>query len=510
MANHFRNKLLNTDNFLLSYELVPGAGSQSRRLEGVLLFAKQAKEDGLLDALTITDNAGGNPSLSPDVLGGQIKGLGIDPVIHFSCRDWNRYGAFSRALQLDRLGLENLLVMTGDYPAEGKEGTAKPVFDIDAVTALCMLDGLNSGKLNICAMTTDVGLKKTNFFLGTTVACQKFHESEVITQYYKLLKKKHNGAQFVITQLCYDARKLHELILFIRQTKHEIPLIGSVCMLTPSVANFICKAKIPGIYMPEKLLQMVEQEGRSESIDRTARLLAVLKGLGYRGAHIVGGASYDTVKTIIKEFNKVQQQWQDFLPEFDFPYPGGFYLYEKDSETGLNKSNFAEQAKPSLCAYFSMMIMKCLQFLLFEKTALHYPLLKGTAKLIEKSRILTKLFFAIESISKKILFDCRKCGDCALSDMAYLCPESQCPKFLRNGPCGGSERTYCEVKKDRVCVWVQIYQRYKAHNERDNLKDPCIPPRNWALDSTSSWLNLYLDRDYHSTVLPFCERMRQQ
>ncbi|MHC4192049.1 MAG: methylenetetrahydrofolate reductase C-terminal domain-containing protein, partial [Planctomycetota bacterium] len=111
MANHFRNKLLNTDNFLLSYELVPGAGSQSRRLEGVLLFAKQAKEDGLLDALTITDNAGGNPSLSPDVLGGQIKGLGIDPVIHFSCRDWNRYGAFSRALQLDRLGLENLLVM---------------------------------------------------------------------------------------------------------------------------------------------------------------------------------------------------------------------------------------------------------------------------------------------------------------------------------------------------------------------------------------------------------------
>ncbi len=510
MTNLFRNKLLNTDNFLLSYELVPGASSQSKRLESMLLFAKQAKQDGLLDALTITDNAGGNPSLSPDVLGKQIKELGMEPVIHFSCRDWNRYGAFSRAVQLDRLGLENLLVMTGDYPAEGKEGTAKPVFDLDAVTTLCMLDSLNGGKLNVCAKTSDAGLKKTNFFLGTTVACHKFSESEVITQYYKLLRKKHNGAQFVMTQICYDARKLHELILFIRQTGDPIPLIGSACVLTPSVAKFICEAKIPGIYIPEKLLEIMQDEAKSESIARTARLLAVLKGLGYRGAHIIGGASYDTVKTVIKEFDRIQQQWQDFLCEFDFSYPGGFYLYEKDSETGLNKDNFAEQAKPSLRAYVSMMIMKCLHFLLFDKTALHYPLLKGAAKLIEKSRILTKLFFVIENISKKILFDCRKCGDCALSDMAYLCPESQCPKFLRNGPCGGSEKTYCEVRKDRLCVWVRIYERYKAHHERDNLKDACIPPRNWALDGTSSWLNLYLDRDYHSAVLPFCERMRQQ
>ena len=232
MTNLFSNKLLNSQKFLLTFELVPGASSQSRRIESALSFAKKAGEDSLLDALTITDNAGGNPSLSPDVLGREIKQLGIDPIVHFSCRDWNRYGAFSRALQLDRLGLENLLVMSGDYPAQGKEGKAKPVFDLDSVTALCMLDGLNHGRQSICAKTTKTSLEKTNFFLGATVSCLKFTESEVITQYYKLLKKIRNGASFVVTQICYDARKFHELISFVRQTGCQSSLFGSVYILT--------------------------------------------------------------------------------------------------------------------------------------------------------------------------------------------------------------------------------------------------------------------------------------
>ena len=232
MANSFQDKLLNSDKFLLTFELVPGAGSQSKRLKKIISFVNQATQENLLDALTITDNAGGNPSLSPDILGREIKQMGVEPIIHFSCRDWNRYGAFSRALQLDRLGLENLLVMSGDYPAQGKEGKAKPVFDLDSVTALCMLDGLNHGRQSICAKTTKTSLEKTNFFLGATVSCLKFTESEVITQYYKLLKKIRNGASFVVTQICYDARKFHELISFVRQTGCQSSLFGSVYILT--------------------------------------------------------------------------------------------------------------------------------------------------------------------------------------------------------------------------------------------------------------------------------------
>ena len=516
MTNLFSNKLLNSQKFLLTFELVPGASSQSRRIESALSFAKKAGEDSLLDALTITDNAGGNPSLSPDVLGREIKQLGIDPIVHFSCRDWNRYGAFSRALQLDRLGLENLLVMSGDYPANEKEGKAKPVFDLDSVTALCMLDGLNRERPATCAGAAIGGLVKTNFLLGATVSCLKFAESEVITQYCKLLKKIQNGARFAITQICYDVRKFHELILFLRQAGCQTPLFGSVCILTPASAKFITQGDIPGIYIPEKLSQKIAKEaktadnGKAAAIDRAAKLLAILKGLGYRGAHIVGGASYETLSTVIDKFHQIENQWQNFVSEFDFPYPGGFYLYEKDPKTGLNKESFSNKSRYSLQAYIAMMIMKGFHYSLFDKTAFHYTLLKRAAKFIDKSSVLTTLLCMIENSSKKILFDCQRCGDCALDNMAYLCPESQCPKFMRNGPCGGSEKGFCEVKKEKTCVWVRIYERYKAHNELDRLKSPCIPPRNWSLDKTSSWLNLYLDRDYHKTILSVCEKMKQQ
>ncbi len=129
MANLFRDKLENSNDFLLTFELVPGRTAKGRSVQKVLSFAQQAAKEGLLDALSITDNPSGNPSLSPDVLGREIKQIGIDPIVHFACRDWNRYGAFSRTLQLNRLAIDNLLVVTVDYPAQGAVGTAKPCFD---------------------------------------------------------------------------------------------------------------------------------------------------------------------------------------------------------------------------------------------------------------------------------------------------------------------------------------------------------------------------------------------
>ena len=168
-GNIFRIALQDSNDFVLTFELVPGRSSRGRSVEKVLSFARQAANDGLLDALTITDNPGGNPSLSPDLLGHEIKQMGIEPIIHFAGRDWNRYGAFSRALQLDRLGIENLLVLTGDYPTEGSAGIAQPCFDLDSVTMMCMLDRMNQGEQIFCKQTATNQMENTNFFLGTAV-----------------------------------------------------------------------------------------------------------------------------------------------------------------------------------------------------------------------------------------------------------------------------------------------------------------------------------------------------
>ena len=64
----------------------------------------------------------------------------------------------------------------------------------------------------------------------------------------------------------------------------------------------------------------------------------------------------------------------------------------------------------------------------------------------------------IEKAVKGLLFDCRMCGQCVLSSTGMSCPMN-CPKSLRNGPCGGVRADgNCEVKPDMKCVWVQAYQ----------------------------------------------------
>ena len=72
------------------------------------------------------DNPGGNPSLSPDILGYEIFRYGLDVIVHFSCRDMNRMGMESRALQLARLGLKNILALTGDYSGKGLNTSTLP------------------------------------------------------------------------------------------------------------------------------------------------------------------------------------------------------------------------------------------------------------------------------------------------------------------------------------------------------------------------------------------------
>lgn len=64
----------------------------------------------------------------------------------------------------------------------------------------------------------------------------------------------------------------------------------------------------------------------------------------------------------------------------------------------------------------------------------------------------------VEQRVKGLLFDCRMCGQCVLSSTGMSCPMN-CPKTLRNGPCGGVRADgHCEVKPEMKCVWVEAYR----------------------------------------------------
>ena len=102
-----------------------------------------------------------------------------------------------------------------------------------------------------------------------------------------------------------------------------------------------------------------------------------------------------------------------------------------------------------------------------------------------KRRVLAKIEIAVKSP----LFGCRMCGNCLLQETAFICP-MECPKGLRNGPCGGSTPEKCYVDETRPCIWYKIFERsYKLGREEMLLE--VLPPLDWDKAGTESWGDVY-------------------
>ena len=80
-----RQGLTSADQFVVTCELVPGRGYTGTGIDNILKFAEQARDTRHVYGLSITDNAGGNPALWADVLGPEIRTIGCDLMVHFSC-----------------------------------------------------------------------------------------------------------------------------------------------------------------------------------------------------------------------------------------------------------------------------------------------------------------------------------------------------------------------------------------------------------------------------------------
>lgn len=96
-----------------------------------------------------------------------------------------------------------------------------------------------------------------------------------------------------------------------------------------------------------------------------------------------------------------------------------------------------------------------------------------------------RLLASIELAVKGPLFGCRMCGNCLLAETALICP-MECPKGLRNGPCGGSTPEKCYVDESRPCIWYKIYDRaFKLGREALLLE--VLPPMDWDKAGNDSW-----------------------
>ncbi len=83
---------------------------------------------------------------------------------------------------------------------------------------------------------------------------------------------------------------------------------------------------------------------------------------------------------------------------------------------------------------------------------------------------LDSLFLASVERYGRFFEGCSLCGECLLSDTAGICPHTECPKGLLNGPCGGVADGMCEVDTEQPCAWVMIYKKLKAQDRLHLLK----------------------------------------
>ena len=98
-----------------------------------------------------------------------------------------------------------------------------------------------------------------------------------------------------------------------------------------------------------------------------------------------------------------------------------------------------------------------------------------------------------EHAIKGFLFDCQMCGQCVLSSTGMSCPMN-CPKNLRNGPCGGvRENGNCEVKPWMKCVWVDAWDGASRMKGGDRIST-VQPPVDRSLEGSSSWLRVARER----------------
>jgi methylenetetrahydrofolate reductase (NADPH) len=229
------------------------------------------------------------------------------------------------------------------------------------------------------------------------------------------------------------------------------------------------------------------------------------------GIHI-GGIHRDfaVVARILDRMETSKADWQQFVPQFDYPQADGFYAFPKSMSEQVPAPAIGLQVEPlPVRDRVLYPLMKHAHRLFFTRNARLAGLYRTLCRLMDRG-IGGRLFLHLaEHPVKRMLLGCVQCGDCAIQHVGFLCPESGCPKHTRNGACGGSSYGMCEVNPDRRCVWYRAHNRLAADGQIKALCDGCVPPRMWELNQTSSWLNFHLQRDHQSNggeIAGFCRQ----
>ena len=263
-------KKLAAGEFVTSVEITPPRGCDPKR---VLKSTEKLKENGV-DAINIPDGPRALTRMSAQHLSILIKQqVGIEPVLHYTCRDRNLLGMMSDMLGLAAMGIKNLLIITGDPPKMGNFPDATAVFDVDSIGLTHMVNNLNHG---IDLGGNQIGCS-TGYLIGVGLnPCAIDIENEM----QRFRWKVNAGADFAITQPVFDVRNLVEFLGKIKDL--NIPIIAGIWPLISLRNAEFMNNEVPGISVPEDIMERMRQakskeEALQEGIEIAREMIRQLK-----------------------------------------------------------------------------------------------------------------------------------------------------------------------------------------------------------------------------------------
>jgi len=237
-------KMLSGKQVVLVEMVPPRSTDITKPLEGARLL-KEHK----VDAINIPDGPRATARMTGMALAVLLQNqVGIETVLHYTCRDRNLLGMQSDLLGATALGIRNILAITGDPPMIGDYPQATAVFDIDSIGLVHLINNLNHG--------IDVGEKRigdpTSFFTGVGVDPNSVN---IDNEVHRLQLKKEAGAEYVITQPVFDVDSLEKFLEL--ADLGELSLIAGIWPLVSLRNAEFMKNEVPGVYVPDEVISRI-------------------------------------------------------------------------------------------------------------------------------------------------------------------------------------------------------------------------------------------------------------
>ena len=267
---------------VVTVEIAPPDSADPRTL-----VERASRFNGLVDAVNITDGAGGNCHMSSAAAAAVLVAHGLTPICQMACRDRNRIAMQGDLLGAAALGVRNVLCLTGDDVSQGDHPQAKPVFDLDAVSLLRVASDMVERSTFASGRKLEVA---PDLFLGATANPFMPPYGERVAN---LELKIDAGARFIQTQFCFDVKLLEDFMrqVRLRELHKRATIIVGVGTLASAKALRRMSEHVPGVHIPQAVIERVagaaDQRAEAKRIlIETIHAVAAIEGVG--GVHLMG------------------------------------------------------------------------------------------------------------------------------------------------------------------------------------------------------------------------------